>query len=61
MATCRSGRSEQGQSLPAEPRGALALVGAWEELADREIDAMVADIYAQRERDIVRPVELPEE
>lgn len=54
-------RLKQGQILSAEPRGALALVGAWEELEDREIDDMVADIYAQRERDIVLPVELLEE
>lgn len=54
-------RLKQGQILSAEPLGALALVGAWQELEDQEIDDMVADMYAQRERDIVRPVELPEE
>lgn len=61
MTDRRSERLEQGQTLSAEPLGALALVGAWGGLADQEIDAMVVDLYAQRERDIVRPVELLEE
>ena len=43
---------------PASPKGALALVGAWAEVSDEEIDAFVADVYAQRERDMGRPVSL---
>ena len=40
------------------PGGALALLGAWADLEDAEIDEMVDDIYAARERDTGRPVEL---
>jgi prevent-host-death family protein len=42
------------------PRGALALVGAWDDVGDDVIDDIVEDIYAQRDRDSVRPVEIPE-
>lgn len=50
----------QRRAAPAPPRGALALVGAWEELDDGEIEALVADIYAQRARDLGRQVDLGE-
>ena len=40
------------------PRGALALIGAWGDVDDHEIEAMVADIYAARGRDTGRQVEL---
>jgi prevent-host-death family protein len=40
--------------------GALALVGAWREAGDEWIDDMVATIYAERDRDTGRPVELDE-
>ena len=46
------------RATSARPRGALALIGAWGDLGDREIEAMVADIYAAREQDTGRPVEL---
>ena len=46
------------RATSARPRGALALIGAWGDLDDREIEAMVADIYAAREQDTGRPVEL---
>jgi len=49
----------EGGSPRWKPRGALALVGAWGEfVGDEEIDAMVGEIYAARERDIGRPVDL---
>jgi prevent-host-death family protein len=51
-------RLEQGQATFARPLGALALVGAWRDVGDEEIDALVADIYAAREKDFGRPVEL---
>ncbi|MGH2364284.1 MAG: type II toxin-antitoxin system Phd/YefM family antitoxin [Chloroflexota bacterium] len=41
-------------------RGALALVGAWREVSDSELDALVAGIYLHRERDMGRGVDLPE-
>ena len=46
------------RATAARPRGALALIGAWGDLGDRDIEAMVADIYAAREQDTGRPVEL---
>ena len=51
------GEREGAFSRP--PRGALALVGAWGELVeDEEIDAMPGEIYAARERDTGRLVDL---
>lgn len=41
----------------ARPEGALALLGAWGELEDEEVDALIEEIYASRRRDIGRPVE----
>ena len=40
------------------PRGALALVGAWSEVEDDEMDALVSEVYAERERDTGREVSL---
>ena len=42
----------------SRPRGALALVGAWGAVADEDIDALVADIYARRAAGSGRRVEL---
>ena len=42
----------------ARPRGALALIGAWGNIDDRDIEAMVDDIYAAREQDTGRDVAL---
>lgn len=50
----------QSGTMSAQPRGALALVGAWRAIEDRDLDAAVAEIYAQRARDTTRPVELEE-
>ena len=41
----------------ARPKGALALVGAWGELDDEEVDALVEEIYAARRRGIDWPAE----
>lgn len=49
---------KQTRATSARPAGALALVGAWRELGDDAIDAMVAEIYAARQKDTMRPVEL---
>lgn len=49
---------EQGRAASAQPRGALALVGAWREVPDEELDALVAEIYGDRERDRGRPLKL---
>jgi len=52
--------AEGGDESPrSRPRGALALVGAWGEFVeDDEIDEMLEEIYAARERDTGRPVDL---
>ena len=51
-------RLEQGQATSAQPQGALALVGAWREMKDKDMDSLIEDIYAAREKDTGRPVEL---
>ena len=53
-------RLEQDRARALRPLGALALVGAWAELGNEEIDALVAHIYAEREKDLGRPVDLGE-
>jgi prevent-host-death family protein len=49
-----------GDRPPAggQPRGALAMVGGWEEVGDDFIDDLVRDVYAAREADSGRPVDL---
>jgi len=39
-----------------KPKGALALLGAWPDATDEEIDSFLEDVYAERERDRGRPV-----
>jgi prevent-host-death family protein len=51
-------RIEQYRPTSARPRGALALVGAWREVEDVDMDSLVVDIYGQREKNMGRPVEL---
>ncbi len=51
-------RLENGQPTTERPVGALALVGAWADMGDDAIDAFVRDIYASREQDQGRHVEL---
>jgi hypothetical protein len=52
-------RLEHLQAVPASFHWPLALVGAWGDLLeDSEIDSLVEDIYASREKDMGRPVEL---
>jgi prevent-host-death family protein len=42
----------------ARPAGALALVGAWAEVEDENLDAIVDEIYRCREKEHGRAVEL---
>ena len=49
---------DRERAAAMRPRGALALIGAWADLPDDEIEAVVADIYAAREHDTGRQVEL---
>lgn len=46
------------RGTPSRPLGAIALVGAWGEAEERDLDAMMAGIYAERRRDTGRPVDL---
>ena len=41
-------RLEQGQARSERPLGALAIVGAWKDVGDEAIDALVSDIYDKR-------------
>jgi len=51
-------RPEQLKPTSEPSRGLLGLLGAWgDNLTDEEIDALIADIYAARDRDLGRPVE----
>ena len=50
--------SEQAPVKPARPQGALALVGAWRVLSENELESLIEDIYASREEDLGRRVEL---
>ena len=51
-------RLEQVRATSVRPLGALALVGAWREVANEDLESVIQDIYAQREKDTGRPVEL---
>ena len=53
-----SERSAQAPARPARPQGALALVGAWRVLSEKELESLIQDIYAGREKDFGRRVEL---
>ena len=39
---------KQQQTTSADPQGALALAGAWGDLKEREMDAVLADVNAAR-------------
>lgn len=39
------------------PKGALGLAGAWGDIDDQEVDALIEEIYASRRRDVGRPLE----
>ncbi len=42
----------------SRPLGAVALVGAWGEVGERDLDSVLEEIYAERERDTGRVVDL---
>jgi prevent-host-death family protein len=48
---------EKGDSTSRLP-GAIALVGAWGEAEEPEVDAVLEEIYAERDRDTGRTVDL---
>ena len=45
---------ERQRTTSADPQGALALAGAWGELKEREMDALLAGIQAERGGDACR-------
>lgn len=51
-------RIEREGGVSARPLGALALAGAWRDVEDRDLEAIVDEIYSERERDAGRPVDL---
>lgn len=48
----------EGGGVASPPLGAISLVGAWGAVEERDVDAMLQEIYAERERDTGRPVDL---
>ncbi len=52
---------EQLADVPGgRPAGAMALVGLWHEVADDEIDALLADLRTARDQDTGRSVDVGE-
>ena len=49
---------DQHRATSTRPQGALALVGAWRALKDEDMDSLVEDIYAERDKHTGRPVDL---
>lgn len=49
---------EQGHAISPHPRGALALVGAWKDVPEDDLDRVVKEIYEARARDKGRAVPL---
>ena len=49
---------EQSRATSVRPQGALALAGAWRDVGDDELEAVIASIYAERSADTGRTVEL---
>ena len=46
---------EQQRTISADPQGALALAGAWGELKEREMDALLSRVQAERGGDTCAP------
>ena len=51
-------RLEQDGATSPRPQGALALVGVWRDIEDRDLEVVIQEIYSQREKDLGRLVEL---
>ena len=51
-------RLEQDRAASLRPQGALALVGAWPDVKDRDLEGAIQEIYSQREKDLGHLVEL---
>jgi prevent-host-death family protein len=51
-------RLEEAHDSKARPLGALALVGAWGDVEEADLESVIASIYAERERETGRAIEL---
>ena len=51
-------RLEQDRPASLRPQGALALVRAWRDIEDQDLEDLIHEIYSQREKDLGRLVEL---
>ena len=51
-------RLEETHDTKERPLGALALVGAWGDVEEADLESVITSIYAQRERETGRAVEL---
>ena len=51
-------RLSASDKLGPNPAGALALVGAWDDVEDKVIDEFIEDIYRSRAEDLGRSVQL---
>lgn len=51
-------RLQPGRATSTRPQGALAIAGAWRDVDDQDMDALVADIYSRRASATGRPVSL---
>ena len=49
---------EQHRTTSDRPLGALALVGAWNEVDDEVLDSLVEEMYTERDSDTGRSIEL---
>jgi prevent-host-death family protein len=49
---------KERSGVASRPLGAIALAGAWGEVEEQDLDAVLEEIYAERERDTGRPVDL---
>lgn len=49
---------DEGRPITDPPRGALALIGAWSDVSDEDMDRLIDDIYSARGADLGRPVDL---
>ena len=51
-------RLEQDREASLRPQGALALVGAWPDIEEPDLELPVEEIFSQRHQDLGRLVEL---
>ncbi len=49
---------KEREDATSRPLGALALAGAWGEVEEGDLHAVLEEIYAERKRDTGRPVDL---